>query len=103
MQGKSKYKTCCGKFKRLGDGIQMDAIADNGYTWDFYFCNEPINQELLAMGLCLMHCRLLTMFCNLVESGHHCTMDNLFNSVKLAWAAYSLEKPVLVHGVLRKT
>ncbi len=22
MQGKSKYKTCCGKFKRLGDGIQ---------------------------------------------------------------------------------
>jgi hypothetical protein len=29
-------------------------------------------------------------------------MDNLFNSVKLACAAYSLPKPVLVHGVLRK-
>ncbi len=30
-------------------------------------------------------------------------MDNLFNSVKLARAAYSLLKPVLVHGVLRKS
>jgi hypothetical protein len=103
MQGKSKYKTCSGKFKQLGDGIQMNAIANDGYMWDFYFRNKPINQELLAMGLCLMHCRLITMFRNLVELGHHCTMDNLFNSVKLARAAYSIEKPVLVHGVLRKT
>jgi hypothetical protein len=103
MQGKSKHKTHCGKFKRLGDGIQTNAIANDGYMWDFYIRNEPIDQELLAMGFCPMHCRLITMFRNLVESGHHCTMDNLFNSVKLARAAYSIEKPVLVHGVLRKT
>ena len=50
-----------------------------------------------------MHCRLLHMFSNLRESYHTCTMDNLFNSVKLARAAYSLPKPVLVHGVLRKS
>jgi hypothetical protein len=37
MQGKSEYKVCCGKFKRLGNGLQGDCIADNGYTWDFYF------------------------------------------------------------------
>ena len=43
------------------------------------------------------------MFSNLRESYHTCTMDNLFNSVKLARAAYSLPKPVLVHGVLRKS
>jgi hypothetical protein len=49
MQGKSEYKTRCGKFKRLGDGIQTDAMADDDY------------------------------------------------------AAYSLPKPVLVHGVLRKS
>jgi hypothetical protein len=30
-------------------------------------------------------------------------MDNLFNSVKLPCAAYSLPKPVLVHGILRKS
>jgi hypothetical protein len=48
MQGTSECKTCCGKFKRLGDGIQGDCIANNGYTLDFYFQNEPIDQELLA-------------------------------------------------------
>jgi hypothetical protein len=30
-------------------------------------------------------------------------MDNFFNYVKLSRAAYSLSKPVLVHGVLRKS
>ena len=29
-------------------------------------------------------------------------MDNLFNSVRLAQAAYSLPNPVLIHGVLCK-
>jgi hypothetical protein len=67
MQGKSKYKTRCGKFKRLGDGIQTDAIADDGYTWDFYFRNEPSDPALLAQGYCPMHCRLLHMFSNLRE------------------------------------
>jgi hypothetical protein len=103
MQGKSKYKVCCGKFKRLGDGLQGDCIADDGYTWDFYFCNKPSDPKLLAQGFCPMHCRLLHMFGNLRESYHCCTMDNLFNSVKLACAAYSLPKPVLVHGILRKS
>ena len=50
-----------------------------------------------------MHCRLVHMFQNLRESGHGCKMDNLFNSVKLAQAAFRLPKPVLIHGVLRKS
>jgi hypothetical protein len=50
-----------------------------------------------------MHCRLLHMFMNLHESGHRCKMDNLFNSVKLAQAAYLLPNPVLIHGVLQKS
>jgi hypothetical protein len=103
MQGKSEYKVCCGKFKRLGDGLQGNCIANDGYTWDFYFCNKPSNPELLAQGFCPMHCHLLLMFGNLRESYHCCTMDNLFNSVKLACAAYLLPKPVLVQGVLRKS
>ncbi|MFM8621986.1 MAG: hypothetical protein ACKOB3_01190, partial [Holophagaceae bacterium] len=102
-QGKCEYKCRCGKFKRLGDGLQGDCIADDGYTWDFYFRNEPIDADLLAQGYSPMHCRLLHMFKNLRESGHQCKMDNLFNSVKLAQAAYCLPNPVLVHGVLRKS
>ncbi len=103
MQGKPEYKVCCGRFKRLDDGLQGDCIANDGYKWDFYFCNKPSDPELLAQGFCLMHCRLLHMFGNLCESYHCCTMDNLFNSVKLARATYSLPKPVLVHSILRKS
>ena len=102
-QGKCEYKCRCRKFKWLGNGLQGDCIADDGYTWDFYFRNEPIDADLLAQGYCPMHCRLLNMFKNLRESGHRCKMDNLFNSVKLAHAAYCLPNPVLVHGVLQKT
>ena len=93
----------CGKYKRLGNGIQTDCIADDGYTFDFYFQNETVSTDLLAEGLSPMHCWLVHMFGNLRESGHRCKMDNLFNSVRLAQAAYSLSKPVLIHGVLRKS
>ena len=103
MQGESEYKTCCGKFKRLGDGIQGDCITDDGYTWDFYFHNEPIDKDLLGKGFCWMHCRLLHMFGNLCESGHGCKMDNLFHSMKLALAVHALDQKVKVHGVLRKS
>ena len=103
MQGKREYKTRCGKYKRLGDGLQGDCIADGGYTWDFYFRNEPGNKDLLAEGFCPMHCRLLHMFAKVLESDHGCKMDNiLYYSVKLARADYSLPKPVLVHGVTKE-
>ena len=62
-----------------------------------------MDKEMLAKGNCLMHCHLLHMYGNLQDSGHGCKMDNLFNSVKLAHSAYSLNKPVLIHGVLRKS
>jgi hypothetical protein len=102
-QGQCEYKCQCGKVKRLGDGLQGDCITDNRYTWDFYFRNEPIDVNLLTQGYCPMHCQLLHMFKNLRESGHRCKMDNLFNPVKLAQAAYSLPNPVISHGVLRKS
>jgi len=103
MQGKSEYKTRCGKFKRIGDGIQTDCIADDGYTYDFYFRNEPVDTKWIDKGMCPMHARLLHMFGNLREVGHQCKMDNLFNSVSLARAAYMLQTKVLIHGVIRKS
>jgi hypothetical protein len=39
MQGNLEYKFHCGKFKRLGNGLQGDCIADDRYTWDFYSWN----------------------------------------------------------------
>ena len=103
MQGKTEYKTRCGKYKRIGDGIQADCIADDGYTYDFYFRNEPPDSKWTALGFCPMHSRLLHMYENLKEESHQSKMDNLFNSVNLARAAFSLPTKVKTHGVLRKT
>ena len=34
------------KFKKIEDCIQAGCIADDGYTYDFYFRNEPVPQEM---------------------------------------------------------
>ncbi len=102
--GANKFKTCCSKFKRLREGIQADCMVDDGYTHDFYFCNEPVNKKLIADGFCPMHCRLIHMFWNLRDPGHWCKMDNSFNSVNLASAAYhDLNNKVLIHGDIEKS
>jgi hypothetical protein len=101
MRGKSIYKTQCGKFKRIGDGLQADCLADDGYTFDFYFRNEPVDDHWTEMGLAPLHCRLMHMFSRLEDDGHEVNMDNLYNSVKFARAAYSLEV-LQDHGELRK-
>ena len=103
MQGKSIHKTRCGKYKRLGDGIQCDAIADDGYTYDFYFRSEPVDKKWLSMGLSCTHARLMHMYSKLKDVGHENKMDNLFNSVNLARHTYSLPQKVKIHGVIRKS
>ena len=90
MQGKSEYKTRCGKFKRIGDGIQTDCIADDAYTYAFYFCNEPPDEKYIRMGMCPFYLRLLYMWEHLPGGGHHCKMNNIYASVSLARAGYSL-------------
>ena len=103
MQGTTEYKTRCGKYKRIGDGIQADAIADDGYTWTFYFRNEPVKKKWLDKGMSPLHARVLHMLEQLRDKGHRCKMDNLFNSVRLAREAYHLPQKVLTDGVIRKS
>merc|ERR1739845_296481 len=94
-------KTRCGKYKRIGDGLQADCLADDGYTFDFYFRNEPVDDHWIEKGLSPLHARLMHMFSRLDDDGHECNMDNLYNSVKFARHAYSLEVPQ-DHGEPRK-
>ena len=55
MQGRSEYKSCCGKFKSIGNRIQADCITDDGYTVNFYFRYKPVDQKWLSMALSPMH------------------------------------------------
>ena len=100
MQSQSMYKTRCRKYKRIGDGIQTDAIADDGYTWDFYFRNEPVPKKWLDMGLIPMHGRLLHMFENFHDNHHFVNMDNLLNSVLFTVAAENCNAKVKTQGML---
>lgn len=81
MKGILQYKTQCGKFKRIWDGIKTDIINDAGYTWHFYFYNKPVSKKLIDKELSPMHVRLLHMFANFKDKNHTVNMDNLFNSV----------------------
>ena len=102
MQGQINYKTQCGMFNSIGDRIQTNCMTDDGYTYDFYFRNKPVDQKWLDIGMCAMHVRLLCMFSNLKKQGHWCKMDNLFNSVNLSLEDYSLWARFLIHGVIQK-
>ena len=77
MRAISEFKTRCGKFKRIGGGIQADCLADDGYTFAFYFQNKPVDTKWLEMGLSPLYSRLMHMFSQLDGDRHECTMDNL--------------------------
>ena len=94
-QGTSEYITRCGGYKRIGDGFPVDCLADNGYTFDFYFHNEPVDPKWIHMGLSPVDTQLMHMFCRLRCSSHTRTMNNLYNSVKFARLAYALEVDVM--------
>ena len=100
MQGESEYKACCGKFKSLGDGLQCDYIADDGYIFNFYLRNEPVPHKWIDISFYLMHARLLHMFANFEDVGHLVKMNKFFVAVKLVLEVYSLPTRVGIHGVI---
>lgn len=90
MQGKSEYKTGCGKFKRLGVGSRLTLLWTTAIPTILLpqrACPEEVG---LNAGFCAIHAQLLHMFKNLQNEGRQCKMDNLFESILLARAAYSL-------------
>ena len=93
MRGKSIFKNRCGKFKRISKRLQADCFADDGCTFGFHFRNNPVDDHWVGMGFTPLYCRLMHIISLLEDKGHGVIMDNLYNSVKFAHAAYSLEVP----------
>ena len=88
--------------KREGDGFQSDSVnVEGGYTWAFYFRNQPPPPKWINQGLCPLHCRVMSLIEQL-GTNHHCIyMDNLYMSAKLCLAAWKHHKAML-HGVCRQ-
>ena len=89
-------------YKAEGDGFQCDALCQDGFTYQFYFRNEPAPKRWKKLGLSPLHSRVMALFDTLKDDHHQCGMDNLYNSVAFCKAAFKHPKKVLLHGVTRR-
>lgn len=88
--------------KREGDGFQSDSLnVEGGYTWAFYFRNQPPPPKLIEEGLSPLHARTLALIAQLDGENHCVYMDNLYLSAKLCLHAWKKLK-AKVHGVCRQ-
>ncbi|KAL7577120.1 hypothetical protein ACA910_019722 [Epithemia clementina (nom. ined.)] len=90
-------------YKAEGDGFQCNALCDSGFTWTFYFCNQPAPRDYLQIGYFPLHARILGMFDQLEEKHHNCWFDNLYLSAKFCKAAFTHPKTVRISGPTRKS
>jgi len=90
-------------YKKEGDGFLADAIAEDGYTYTFFFRNMPAPKKFIDMKLSPLHARVLFMFDQLKEK--YCTvgLDNLYISARFVREAFVSKSAVMVHGVARKS
>lgn len=89
-------------YKAEGDGFQCDALAQEGYCYQFYMRNDPPPNKYRKQGLSPLHSRVMALFDTVYDLFHHGGFDNLYNSVNFCRAAFNHTYKVLVHGVTRK-
>ena len=87
-------------YKAEGDGFQCDALCENGFTYQFYFRNEPPPKRY--KGMSPLHARVMALFDTLQDKYHSCSLDNLYNSALFCRHAFNHPKKVMVGGVTRK-
>ena len=90
-------------YKAEGDGFQCDALCEKGFTWIFYFCNQPAPVDWVRKGYSPLHSRVLAMFDQLEEKYHNCWFDNLYLSAKFAKASFAHRNKIRISGPMRKS
>ena len=86
-------------YKNEGDGFQADALAQDGYCYQFSMRNNLPPRKYSAYSP--LHARVMALFDTLEEKYHHAGFDNLYNSASFCRASYNHNKNVLCHGVTR--
>ena len=90
-------------YKAEGDRFQCHALADSGFTWMFYFCNQPAPEKWTKKGYSPLHSRILGMFDQLENKFHNCWFDNLYLSARFAKAAWTHSNKVRISRPTRKS
>ena len=88
-------------YKKEGDGFQCDCICDGGYTFTFYFQNQPAPKKWLDMGFSPLHSQCMALFDCFVDDYHQVRFDNLYMSAKFCLGSYNHPRKVMVEGVTR--
>ena len=73
---------CALIIKKEGDGFQCDALGSDGYTYTFFFRNQPAPQSYLDQYLCPLHARIVELLDQVVSKNHTIGMNNLYISAK---------------------
>jgi hypothetical protein len=60
-------------YKAQGDGFQCDALCNEGYTFSFYFRNQPAPKTHLLLGLLPLHSQVMSLFDSLRSRFHRVT------------------------------
>ena len=69
-------------YKKEGDGFQCDALVSDGYTYTFFFRDEPAPQTYLDKDLCPLHARVMELLDQVVRKNHTIGMENIYTSAK---------------------
>ena len=88
-------------YKDEGDGFQCDAICDDGYTYTFFFRNQPAPKKYLDEGFSPLHARVMALYDSLQDDFHRVRFDNLYMAAKFALASFQHQRRVMVEGVTR--
>ena len=93
----------CITYKAEGGGFQCNALCSNGFTYCFYFLNQPILKELLKNNTLPLNVQVLRFFQNIHNKYHCYRMGNLYTSAKFIQVVFVHSKKVMCHGVCRKS
>ena len=86
-------------YKKEGDGFQCDALGSDGYTYTFFFHNQPSPQSYLDQDLCPLHARVMALLDQVVRKNHIIGMDNIYISAKCVRFGWRHTDRFMFHGV----
>ena len=89
-------------YKAEGNGFLCNALCQDGYTYSFYFHNQPPPAHYISHGFSPLHSWVLFVFDQLKHKYHIVGLDNLFMSTNLFCGAFCGKNKVKIHGVTRK-
>ena len=91
-------------FKKMGDGLLLDALCADGYTYSFYFTNQAAPKSWTEKGLSALHARVMSLIGQLPDDKRNyvCGMDKPYISPKFPNIMLNQSgRRVMIHGVCR--